>query len=120
MNHPKQRSPITTHVLDLCQGRPAGGLGVLLEKLSGGNQWSKLGSSLTCSDGRVENLLAPGSRPEPGTYRLSFETGAYFRGTQREGFYPYVSITFEIKNPEDHYHVPLLLSPYGFSTYRGS
>ncbi len=120
MSSSKRRSPVTTHVLDLALGRPAAGIEVLLEKLDGENQWGKVGSGSTSNDGRVESLLVSGNRPEPGTYRLSFETGAYFRGTQRESFYPYVSVSFEVKNPDDHYHVPLLLSPYGFSTYRGS
>ena len=116
----KTRSPITTHILDQTLGRPAAGVSVLLERLDAKNQWKQLKTSSTNADGRIEDLLAVGSSPELGTYRLSFETGAYFRALGQESFYPYVSITFEVKNANAHYHVPLLLSPYGYSTYRGS
>ena len=116
----KTRSPITTHILDQSIGKPAAGVGVLLEKLDVQNHWLILKESATNADGRVEDLLAPGSEAEPGTYRMSFEVGTYFRSTKRDSFYPYVSISFEIKKAEEYYHVPLLLSPYGYSTYRGS
>jgi 5-hydroxyisourate hydrolase len=78
-----------------------------------------LAERVTNADGRVLDFLEPGSL-ESGTYRLSFETGAYFRSTQRPAFYPQVVVHFQIDDATQHYHVPLLLSPFGYSTYRGS
>ena len=112
-------SPITTHVLDTSSGTPAGGLAVGLsfrEK----DGWHELGRGRTNKDGRVADLLADGTALRVGTYRLRFETGAYFRGRSKPCFYPEVSIIFEIQAANEHYHVPLLLSPFGYSTYRGS
>lgn len=111
-------SPITTHVLDTARGKPAPGIEVKLERLSGGN-WQDLSKATTNQDGRVPELMAPGTLTE-GVYRLTFDTSSYFRELGQQSFYPYVAITFEIKEPSQHYHVPLLLSPFGYSTYRGS
>jgi 5-hydroxyisourate hydrolase len=83
------------------------------------DNWRVLGTGLTDADGRVSGLLAAG-KLEARTYRLSFETGAYYRAQGRPGFYPRVDIIFEVVETTDHYHVPLLLSPFGYSTYRGS
>jgi 5-hydroxyisourate hydrolase len=80
--------------------------------------WQHVGRGTTDADGRVRDLLA--SPPEVGRYRLSFDTGAYFGAVGEAGFYPEVSVTFVIRHGEEHYHVPLLLSPFGYSTYRGS
>ncbi|MBM3464912.1 MAG: hydroxyisourate hydrolase [Armatimonadetes bacterium] len=107
-------SGITTHVLDTSRGRPAAGVGITLERQSS-DGFRKISERATNSDGRVPDLM-----PEPleaGLYRLTFETGKYYDGA---GFYPEVRIMFEIKDPTQHYHVPLLLSPFGYSTYRGS
>ena len=106
-------SPITTHILDTSVGRPAAGVKVRLER--------KLQDSegLTNDDGRVQELLPPDTLVS-GIYRIHFAIGEYFSAMGREAFYPEASIVFEVKNPEEHYHVPLLLNPYGFSTYRGS
>ena len=112
----KNRSPITTHVLDLARGKPAGGLAVSLHSRERGS-WKELGRSKTDADGRVEDLLDPGAKLQAGAYRLVFETEAYFQGA---GFYPSITIEFQLADPAQHYHVPLLLSPYGYSTYRGS
>jgi 5-hydroxyisourate hydrolase len=112
-------SPITTHVLDTARGRPAAGIAATLEHLVDG-LWTTLGRGETNADGRIRDLMPDGSSLEPGIYRLTFETAAYFRALGIEGFYPYVPIVFELAAPEQHYHVPLLLSPYGYSTYRGS
>lgn len=109
----KRRSPITTHVLDISRGRPGVNIGVTLERKERDEHWQVLARGKTNADGRIEDLLEPGSRAEAGTYRLTFDT----HGT---GFYPHVTIAFEVKNPDEHYHVPLLLSPFGFSTYRGT
>lgn len=116
MSAGKVRSPITTHILDVGVGKPAANVAVELEVLSGKN-WKKLSTKKTNKDGRVEDLLKPGSKAKAGTYRLSFKIGKYFKG---ETFYPYAEIVFQVKNVNQHYHVPLLVSPYGYSTYRGS
>ena len=112
-------SPITTHVLDLALGAPASGLAVSLSMLEPDGSTRELARGTTNADGRVADLLTPGSL-QRGIYRLTFQTGAYFANSQRASFYPEVSIVFEIRAEAEHYHVPLLLSPYGYSTYRGS
>ena len=112
-------SPITTHVLDTARGRPAAGVAIRLERAGSGSAWREVGRGETNGDGRLTTLLAPGSL-ETGTYRITFDTGAYFARHGVAGFYPTVSIVFDIAAPGEHYHVPLLISPYGYSTYRGS
>ncbi|MBI3554927.1 MAG: hydroxyisourate hydrolase [Deltaproteobacteria bacterium] len=119
------RSPITTHVLDLSRGKPAAGIPVLLELglVSGdpdAQLWKPIGKGETDSDGRVATLLPPGSPIAESTYRLTFQTAAYFKKHGVSGFYPYVQIVFDAADASQHYHVPLLLSPHGYSTYRGS
>ena len=112
-------SPITTHVLDIAKGSPAENVPIQLESLIN-SEWQLLGRGSTNADGRLTNLLEPGSLAK-GNYRISFDVEKYFisQNIQRF-FYPVVRIEFEILNPEQHYHVPLLLSPFGYSTYRGS
>ena len=112
-------SAITTHVLDTSRGRPAGGVLVVLERATSDGQ-QELGRGETDADGRLRTLLAAGAPIERGTYRLTFHTGAYFAANGVEGFYPEVRIDFEVRDPTQHFHVPLLLNPYGYSTYRGS
>lgn len=112
-------SPITTHVLDVARGRPASGVPVLLEIMKSADEWSEISRGETDDDGRLRTLLAP-SALETATYRIRFDTGAYFKAHGTEGFYPEVSIVFVVRDAASHYHVPLLLSPYGYSTYRGS
>jgi 5-hydroxyisourate hydrolase len=107
-------SPITTHVLDTSRGRPASGMSVVLERAVDA-RWEPIARGTTDADGRAGDLLT--SAPEGGRYRLTFDTGAYFGATS---FYPEVSVTFVVEEGEEHYHVPLLLSPFGYSTYRGS
>lgn len=109
-------SQITTHVLDAALGMPASGVGVRLEARTG-DEWSAVATEATDSDGRVREL-GPAS-VEDGVYRLTFDTGKYFSRSGRETFYPEVTVTFAVATG-DHYHVPLLLSPYSYSTYRGS
>ena len=111
-------SPITTHVLDVSLGKPAAGVPAVLEGQAGGG-WKELGRGVTDADGRIKTLLAPGALTA-GVYRLSFDTAAYFKARGTAGFYPSVPIVFEITAAAEHYHVPLLLSPFGYSTYRGS
>jgi 5-hydroxyisourate hydrolase len=110
---------ITTHVLDTARGRPAAGVSVLLERLGGEREWHPLGSGETDVDGRLRNLT-PGDVLAPGVYRLIFDTGRYFDAHGLATLYPQVVIVFEAAAGETHYHVPLLLSPFGYSTYRGS
>lgn len=113
-------SPITTHVLDTSRGAPAQNIPVVLEINSSSKEWQELGQGVTDKDGRVSDLMDKGSPLTKGTYRLTFSTEKYFLNQGSRGFYPYVAVVFEIEKPTDHYHVPLLLSPYGYSTYRGS
>ncbi len=112
-------SDITTHVLDISIGHPAAGVPVILEIEKAGGGWKELSRGATDGDGRLRHLLAPGSLVD-GTYRLTFETAQYFRSRKTEGLYPQVSIVFQVRDPKQNYHIPLLLSPYGYSTYRGS
>ncbi len=104
---------LSTHVLDTSRGRPAVGVRVSLESESGDD----LGAGVTDADGRLSSL-GP-ERLDPGYYRLRFDSGSYFADTGVEGFYPEVVIVFTIAGDE-HFHVPLLLNPFGYSTYRGS
>ena len=113
-------SSITTHVLDLAAGRPASGVSVTLEVYTDDRGWIPLARKVTDADGRVKDLLAAGGRLDPGRYRLTFETGSYFGARGQESFHPEAAITFEVVDPAQHYHVPLLVSPFGYSTYRGS
>jgi len=109
-------SQLTTHVLDTALGRPAAGVPVSLSSfLSGG--WTSLGTSVTDDDGRVRSL-GPAAVP-PGRYRFTFDTAAYFLATGQVGFFPSVVIEFDVVDG-GHHHVPLLLSPFAYSTYRGS
>ena len=112
-------STISTHVLDTATGSPAEGMRVVLERVAGGAA-TAIGGGETNADGRVKDLLAPGERLEAGTYRLRFDTGAWFARAGGEAFFPEVAVLFRVGPVERHYHVPLLLSPFGYSTYRGS
>ena len=109
-------SHVTTHILDTGAGRPAAGVAVVLSTNDGGT-WRELAASTTDSDGRAKDL-GP-ERLEPGHYKLNFATGTYYAGLQTQTFFPEVDLVFEVTGPE-HYHVPLLLSPFAYSTYRGS
>jgi 5-hydroxyisourate hydrolase len=112
-------SSITAHVLDTSLGRPAAGLPVVLEVEMGGGGWKALGRGATDADGRLKDVLVSGSL-QKGTYRLTFDTGAYFAARKVEGLYPTVTVVFAVRRAEEHYHIPLLLSPFGYTTYRGS
>ena len=112
-------SGITTHVLDTSRGRPAQGVPVTLE-VAALEGWKVVSQGVTNADGRVSDLVSPEKSVAAGVYRLIFDTRKYFAGRQVESFYPQVTIVFSIAEPTEHYHVPLLLSPFGYSTYRGS
>lgn len=103
-------SRLSTHVLDTSSGRPAANIRVRLHDENG-----EISAATTDADGRCLALLAPGTSLAVGTYRLIFETGAYFEN----GFYPQVCISFLVRDASEHYHIPLLISPFGFTTYRG-
>lgn len=111
-------SRITTHILDTSSGSPARGVDVILEQNQNGI-WKKLAEGKTDNDGRIKNLIADNVNITPGIYKLSFDTQTYFKTRNVKGFYPSVNIEFEITD-DSHYHVPLLLNPFGYSTYRGS
>lgn len=109
---------ISTHVLDLVNGGPAQGVWVRLEQQDGKN-WRLIHAGHTNSDGRIPDLLPKGTDLS-GVFRITFDTGAWFKLQNRRSFYPEVSILFEVTSTTEHYHVPLLLGPFGYSTYRGS
>jgi 5-hydroxyisourate hydrolase len=111
-------SNITTHVLDTATGRPAAGVPVSLERREG-DAFERLGHGETDADGRLKTLLPQGTTMRHGVYRMTFTTSAYFARTGASSFYPEVAVLFEVTD-DRHHHVPLLLSPFGYSTYRGS
>lgn len=111
------RSHVTTHVLDATSGRPAAGVAVCLEQATEAG-WTGIASGATDDDGRVADL-GPADL-DPGTYRIRFDVGGYFDALGVETFYPEVTIAFRLADAGAHYHVPLLLSPFAYSTYRGS
>jgi 5-hydroxyisourate hydrolase len=112
---------LSTHVLDAARGQPAAGMAVTLSRRAGSG-WESVARGATDADGRLR--MADETGVEIGlsaeVYRLDFDTGAYFAVSGQAGFYPLVSITFEVTDPGSHHHVPLLLSPFAYSTYRGS
>jgi 5-hydroxyisourate hydrolase len=111
---------ITTHVLDTTTGRPAAGIAIALEVRDPAGAWRAVGRGSTDNDGRLRTLTPSEEPIVPGTYRLLFDVDGYFRSTGVVAFYPRVTIEFITVDGESHYHVPLLLSPFGYSTYRGS
>jgi 5-hydroxyisourate hydrolase len=109
---------ISTHVLNTALGRPAAGLAVTLSHRGGNGAWTVVGKGVTDDDGRVADLGS--GQVETGDYRLEFATAAYFKSAGTAGFYPEVSVIFRVTDPTANHHVPLLLSPFGYSTYRGT
>ena len=112
---------LSTHVLDAALGRPAAGVPVTLSR-SIDSGWESLGGGMTDADGRLRHFGGTDGELElrRGIYRLEFDTGSYFASTGQTGFYPHVSVAFQVTAPDVHHHVPLLLSPFAYSTYRGS
>lgn len=109
---------VSTHVLDTTRGRPAAGLAVTLRRRGPDGDWSVVGRAVTDADGRVKDVS---SSPLPtGDYRLEFATGEYFKALGTAAFYPEVFVTVAAEEGDSHLHVPLLLSPFGYSTYRGT
>ena len=113
-------SAITTHVLDTSLGCPARGMEVVLDRRNPDESWTEVGRGHTSADGRLTSLMSDQGLLAAGIYRLKFLTGAYFASQGVSGFYPAVEVQFLVDKPAGHYHVPLLLSPFGYSTYRGS
>ncbi len=111
-------SQLTTHILDTTRGRPAEGVTIILYQQQTEN-WRQVSLGTTNEDGRIPDLLNDDAVLDPGVYKLKFETKPYFDKLGVLSFYPYVEISFSITGPE-HYHIPLLLNPFGYSTYRGS
>lgn len=112
---------ISTHVLDTARGRPAGGIAVVLEQRDTiRGEWKLIGQGDTDAEGRLRTFVPEGVSLEPGQYRLIFDTRTYFGAQSVRTFYPTVVVVFETRAGEPHYHVPLLLGPFGYTTYRGS
>jgi 5-hydroxyisourate hydrolase len=111
-------SQITTHILDTTKGKPASGVSIILYQQIN-NTWTELAKGITNSDGRIPDLVSKDKILETGSYKMKFETKAYFDKDHIASFYPCVEIVFDITTKE-HYHIPLLLNPFGYSTYRGS
>lgn len=111
-------SQITTHILDTTLGKPAQGVPISLHQQNG-TDWTKLAEGKTNMDGRIPDLLNTGITLPIGIYKMRFEVHSYFETLEVTAFYPFVEIVFNVSSGE-HYHVPLLLNPFGYSTYRGS
>jgi 5-hydroxyisourate hydrolase len=114
---------ISTHVLDTARGVPAAGVRILLERLESSRATAagrEISRTATDAEGRVRELLPEGTVVDTGRYRLTFDTSSYYATLGVETFYPFVVVAFEVHDATQHHHVPLLLSPYGYSTYRGS
>ena len=110
---------ISTHILDTTLGLPATGVPLSLACMTDGT-WIPVNDAVTDSDGRCKYLLSLTQSLHPGTYRIRFETATYYKQHHLEGLYPYIDIVFEVTNSEQHYHIPLLLTANGYTTYRGS
>jgi 5-hydroxyisourate hydrolase len=111
---------ISTHVLDLAQGKPARDVPVRLERRELSGDWVRLATGRTDGDGRCAQLLPEDESFRAGLYRMVFDTASYQRAQETEGFYPVVEITFHVREGDGTFHIPLLLSPHGYTTYRGS
>ena len=112
-------SPITSHVLDTAAGKPAVGLRVRLDVLEADGRAHTVAERVTNDQGRITDFVPPGTLGAR-TYRLTFDTGAWFAAAGRPVFYPHVDVVFTVHDGDDHHHIPLLLSPFGYSTYRGT
>ena len=110
---------ISTHILDTSRGRPAIGVEVTLSQWIG-NRWRSLSKAVTDENGRISDLHQGTMRGEQGLYRLQFATDKYFSALNTEALYPWVDVVFQIKDADEKYHIPLLLSGHGYTTYRGS
>ena len=113
-------SAITTHVLDTALGKPGRGIAVVIEFGQGADRWAELARGVTDGDGRLASFTPTLLPLKPGVYRVRFFTAAYFAAMRINGLYPEVNVIVQIDDPAQHYHIPLLLSSFGYTTYRGS
>ena len=113
-------SGISTHILDTAAGKPAAGVAVFLSRADGSGVWQTLSSQHTDGDGRCRQLLPDGTTLAAGQYRIHFETAAYYVAHSLQGLYPFVEITFNVRETDTHLHIPLLLTANGYTTYRGT
>jgi 5-hydroxyisourate hydrolase len=111
---------ISTHILNIAQGQPAKNVPVRLERRDATGNWRLLTSARTDQDGRCAELLPEKERLTPGLYRLGFETATYFSACKLDGLYPLIEVTFQVRKGQKRFHLPLLLSPNGYTTYRGT
>ncbi len=110
---------LSSHILDISKGAPAAGVTIQLNKLNVSNkQWSEIDSKITDQNGRIGSFLE-GSKNNEGIYKLTFLVSDYFKQKNTESFYPFIDVVFEIKDNQ-HYHVPITLSEFGYATYRGN
>ncbi len=112
-------NPLSVHVLNIQNGQPSSGVDVELERRTDAG-WKSLATATTDEAGRVSALYPADEAFLPGVYRVTFETGEWFEARDTATFFPNIPVPFQVENTEQHYHVPLLLSPYGYSTYRGN
>ncbi|WP_300811761.1 hydroxyisourate hydrolase [uncultured Bacteroides sp.] len=110
---------LSSHILDINQGKPATGVKITLEKQDKDDHWTVIDEKTTNPDGRVKDFLERDGNDHKGIYRLTYHVAPYFEAQKQSTFYPFIEVVFEIKD-NNHYHVPITLSPYGYSTYRGS
>ncbi|RPD98066.1 hydroxyisourate hydrolase [Candidatus Pantoea deserta] len=113
------KNAISVHVLNLQTGIPTPGVAVELDQNQNGN-WVKLATGVTDANGRIGALYPAGKQAEQGVYKVVFKTGDYYAGVKQKTFFPEIPVIFTLDNSNQHYHIPLLLSPYGYSTYRGN
>ena len=113
-------SAITTHILDISIGKPATGVAVRLDRQTESGHWEELGRQETDDDGRARDLVTADEPLTAAVHRLTFDVVPYFQGREVDSFYREITIAFVVSDASQHYHVPLLLSPFGYSTYRGS
>ena len=111
---------ISTHILDMVRGKPAKDVPVRLEKQNRPGDWRLLTSARTDQEGRCSQLLPEGEDLSAGVYRLIFDSGSYCAAQKIDSLYPVVEVTFQVREGESHFHIPLLLSPNGYTTYRGT
>lgn len=116
------QNPLSVHVLDLQTGQPSPGIRVDLERRGGNGNWHPLGSGTTDEQGRIRALVPAAALPQwaVGDYRVVFRTGEFYARQKQTSFFPEIPVVFRVDSAQQHYHVPLLLSPFGFSTYRGN
>ena len=112
-------NPLSVHILDLQSGTPTAGVTVTLEQKTG-NDWRQLASGVTNAQGRIAEMYPADKTMDKGDYRIVFKTGEHYTRLKQETFFPEIPVQFHVEKTDQHYHIPLLLSPFGFSTYRGN